>query len=315
MPCVPIALNSGLFWPRRASRSAAGHDPSSRCSIRLRRDSTSRRSSNGCRPRSKPRPRGSWPRASASCEAAACRPCAAIRRLRYETAPARRQVGGSGWVSCPLSRSARRCRSRSRMPSALERAHRLEHVVAIVAGSAVSLPHQVELLRRASAGRHIAHGRGRPRSTPPRRFVPACRRARPPARFHDRPTWPVRARAGKPACPAGGAPPRDRQCRGRRRRVEAEHQARPLGRAAMHERIDGERTMQPDHPRRNAFQEFEARSPDQRAIAEHPEILVGTVECGIHGWRFAIANGSPIKPARALQPLDKGPNRRETAIL
>ena len=36
VPCVPIALNSGLFWPRRSLRHAAGHGGGRRFSIRSR---------------------------------------------------------------------------------------------------------------------------------------------------------------------------------------------------------------------------------------------------------------------------------------
>ena len=57
--------------------------------------------------------------------------------------------------------------------------------------------------------------------------------------------------------------------------VEAEHQPRPLGRAAMVVRIDAERAVGADQPRLDALQECKARPPDQRAIGEHPEVGVG----------------------------------------
>jgi hypothetical protein len=40
--------------------------------------------------------------------------------------------------------------------------------------------------------------------------------------------------------------------------------------------------MHADDIGRQTFDIFEARAPDQRAIAEHPEVLVGVVETGIH---------------------------------
>src|SRR5882724_11919721 len=52
--------------------------------------------------------------------------------------------------------------------------------------------------------------------------------------------------------------------------VEAKHETRLFRRSPMHEGIDAERAMFADQPRRDAFDEFEARPPDQRAIAEHP---------------------------------------------
>ena len=57
--------------------------------------------------------------------------------------------------------------------------------------------------------------------------------------------------------------------------VEAEHEARLFRRAAMDEGIDAERAMFADQPRRNLLDEFEARPPHQRAIAEDPEVAFG----------------------------------------
>ena len=65
--------------------------------------------------------------------------------------------------------------------------------------------------------------------------------------------------------------------------VDAEHKTRPFGRTPVHERIDAQRAVQPDHARRRTLQIFEARPPDQRAIAEHPEIIGCMIEIGIHG--------------------------------
>ncbi len=54
--------------------------------------------------------------------------------------------------------------------------------------------------------------------------------------------------------------------------VEPEHQAGLFRSAAMVERIDAERAMFADQPRRSLFNELEARPPHQRAIAEHPQV-------------------------------------------
>ncbi|MDA9455816.1 hypothetical protein XI00_16525 [Bradyrhizobium sp. CCBAU 21359] len=62
--------------------------------------------------------------------------------------------------------------------------------------------------------------------------------------------------------------------------VEPEHQARLLRRAAMDEGIDAERPVLADQPRRDALLEVEARSPHQRAVAEHPEVARGCRDGG-----------------------------------
>ena len=58
--------------------------------------------------------------------------------------------------------------------------------------------------------------------------------------------------------------------------VEPKNQPRLLRRSAMVERIDAERPMLADQPRRHLLGKIESRSPHQRTIAEHPEIAVGT---------------------------------------
>src|SRR3954454_16698927 len=53
--------------------------------------------------------------------------------------------------------------------------------------------------------------------------------------------------------------------------VEPEHQAGLFRRPSMIERIDAQRAMFADQPRRDLLDEFEARPPHQRAVAVHPE--------------------------------------------
>ena len=62
--------------------------------------------------------------------------------------------------------------------------------------------------------------------------------------------------------------------------IEAEHEAGLFGRPAMVERIDAERPMLADQPRRDVFDELEARPPHQRAVAEHPEVAFGQFRFG-----------------------------------
>jgi hypothetical protein len=64
--------------------------------------------------------------------------------------------------------------------------------------------------------------------------------------------------------------------------VEAEHQTRPLGRAAVNEGIDAERPMRADEPRFEALDERKVGPPHQRTIGEHPEIFVGMRGIRVH---------------------------------
>ena len=57
--------------------------------------------------------------------------------------------------------------------------------------------------------------------------------------------------------------------------VEAEHEAGPLGRAAMDEGVHAQPPVQAGQSRRDAFQMRESGPPHQRAVAEYPEVFVG----------------------------------------
>ena len=109
-----------------------------------------------------------------------------------------------------------------------ERLHRLDHIVAVVAGSAVALAHEMQLLvvrepagvLRMAAIDHVAQ-----------RVDAPLRRAREPDAAHqsrDTPRWSARARADRRASPRDAWPRPDRRCRGRRRRSRG----RARGRAA-----------------------------------------------------------------------------------
>src|SRR5206468_11346835 len=58
----------------------------------------------------------------------------------------------------------------------------------------------------------------------------------------------------------------------------------------MLERIDAERAVLADQPRRDVLEELEARPPHQRAIAEHPEVAFGQFRFGWH-FRWHRAHG------------------------
>src|SRR5580704_10528613 len=57
--------------------------------------------------------------------------------------------------------------------------------------------------------------------------------------------------------------------------IEAQHQAGLFRRAAMVERIDAQRAMLADQPRRNLLDELEFRPPHQRPVAEDPQVFTG----------------------------------------
>src|ERR1043166_3749771 len=99
--------------------------------------------------------------------------------------------------------------------------------------------------------------------------------------------------------------------------IEAKHEARPLWCAAMVERINAQRAMQADDVSGRALDELEARAPDQRAVAEHPQILGRVIEAGIQGSVHCgiIPIGARLKGrASCRNRLDIGSKRRNTAI-
>src|SRR5882724_8841551 len=86
--------------------------------------------------------------------------------------------------------------------------------------------------------------------------------------------------------------------------VEPEHEAGLFRRPAMIERKDAERAVLADQPRRDLFDEFEARPPHQRAIAEHPQVAFGQFRFGwafrwhrAHGYQNLEAKRSKITEA------------------
>src|SRR5262249_50296858 len=65
--------------------------------------------------------------------------------------------------------------------------------------------------------------------------------------------------------------------------IEAQYETRPLRRAAVVERIDAERTVHAENMRGSALGKIETRPPDQRTVAEDPEVLGGMIEGGVRG--------------------------------
>src|SRR6188508_3393713 len=163
-----------------------------------------------------------------------------------------------------------------------ERLYRREHIVAVLAGLAMSLPHQMKLLRKVeSAGilNMSAVDHVNERADPPLRRGQQRDRAQrlaidtghlfAAAQISDhRGALPRRDPVRDPA--AGAA------------EIEPEHKSRPLGRAAMDVAEHAERTVRADQPRRLALHEIEAGPPDQRAIAENPEVFVEMFDGQLH---------------------------------
>ena len=164
--CVPVALNAGLFWPRRkflrypgtiAARGARS-DPARASKGSVRRTAEARH-----RDRDRPADRRRRAGARAPYDDAACASCG------------------------PRSRSASRCRSRSRKPERFERLHgRRAHSRGWRrTGRGPAAPD--EAASRDRAGRHIAGGRGRPCRRAPTRAAPGWPAASRRAPSRDRP--------------------------------------------------------------------------------------------------------------------------------
>ena len=74
--------------------------------------------------------------------------------------------------------------------------------------------------------------------------------------------------------------------------VEAEHQAGFFRGAAMDEGVDAKRPVEPDEPCREAFQIGKARPPHQRAVPEHPKIVVGVCFRKVHVRQLWCGEGA-----------------------
>src|SRR5262249_49971912 len=65
--------------------------------------------------------------------------------------------------------------------------------------------------------------------------------------------------------------------------VETKHQARPLGCSAVDEGIDAQGAMSADEARLDPLDESKLRSPHQRAIGKHPQVLRRVKSIRFHG--------------------------------
>ena len=75
----------------------------------------------------------------------------------------------------------------------------------------------------------------------------------------------------------------------------------------MDERIDAKRPVGADEPRLDPFNKVEARPPDQRAIAEHPEVFSAMFGIPLHAWRTSIGKNA-VELKRLARSAER-PNR------
>ena len=97
------------------------------------------------------------------------------------------------------------------------------------------------------------------------------------------------AQIGDGLRPVGGRHP-ERDALAGAAAVETEHEAGPLGRAAVNERIDAQRPVGAGQAGLDALAEIEAGPPHQRAIAEHPKVFGRHVRDRVP-WR----QGDPVQ--------------------
>src|SRR5260221_6748141 len=157
----------------------------------------------------------------------------------------------------------------------LDRLHGRQHVIAVDAGLAVALLHVTQLLRQRqpSGILHMAaidHIGQRADALPRLVFQP--HRARDLA--IDRGDLLAFAQIGDGRVAVLLGDPEGDAAAGAAA-IEPEHEARLFRCSAVDERVNAERAVFPDQPRRNLFDEFEARTPHQRAVAEHPKVSFG----------------------------------------
>ena len=191
-----------------------------------------------------------------------------------------------------------------------QRLHSLQHIVAIGARATMTLPDVMHAFRKRQpsgilhmaaiddeAQRPYLPPRFLLELDPPHRFQIDCRHLFAPAQIGDG----LLARRG--CDPKGDAAAHAAA-------VEPQHQAGPLRRAAMDERIDAQRPVQADQPRRHAFDEVEARTPHQRAVAEDPEVF-GVVPV----QQFLHCLWSPTARAPAIRFIQNGKIRPTTSCI
>jgi hypothetical protein len=154
----------------------------------------------------------------------------------------------------------------------LKRAHRFNHIVSVVAGVAVPLAHVVHTfghgqtagILSVTAVDHVAKRLHLP-SGPvfqidaPRGFAVNGSDLLAATQIGNG------LRARRCGDPVGNAPAHAAA-------IEPQHQAGLFRPTAMDERIDAERPMQSQKPRRRPFEGREPRAPHQRSVAEYPQV-------------------------------------------
>ena len=257
VPCLPVALNSGLFWPRRSFRRYPGTIKVEICDpIAPGMDK-----------------QAFFARVQAEIEAATARLVAeAQARRRRPRADRSRKRARAAFRAGPSAarragadsrRGIRAIPVRRRSPAHNPDWRRIFHAPAGCDAIAA----------RARVCRHIAGGRDRPDRPAPKRIAPVVFHQRHVAKGLDINLRHLLAlRADRRWCRRVCRPRPERNPAAGAAAIEPEHEARPLRRSAMHEGIDAERTVQPGQPRRVPFEILEARPPHQRAIGEHPQV-------------------------------------------
>ncbi len=253
VPCLPVALNSGLFWPRRSLKLRPGTviveilDP---IAPGLDKD-------------------------------------AFFERLRndIETATARLLAEGRNTLAA-FVRALEALREQVQLlvaeALAFDLLHRVEYVVAIDAGMAVPLSHEMQLpIQRQAAGilrvaavDHVAerlHALLRVVVEPdgPRDFAIDHGGLLAFAQIAKR----LGAHAGRHAVGNAAAIAAA---------VEAEHQSGFFRRAAVHEGVDTERAVGADQAGGAAIEIGKVGPPHQRAIGKNPQVVTGLVGCWFH---------------------------------
>ena len=185
-----------------------------------------------------------------------------------------------------------------------QRLHRFQHIVAIGTRATMTLPDVMHALgkRQPSGILHVAaiDDEAQRPHLPPRFLLELD----PPHRFQiDGRDLFAGAQIGDGLFARRGGDPKG-DAAAHAAAVEPEHQARPLRRAAMDERIDAQRPVQADEPRRHAFDEVEAGTPHQRAIAEDPEVF-GVMPVGqfLHRLWSPTARAPPFASSKTAESV------------
>ncbi len=284
VPCVPLALNSGLFWPRRSLLRLPGTiiaevlDP---IPPGLDRDTF-------------------FTRLQDAIETASARLLDGIRKR--DSSVRRLTSGYRCLIPDPrLQMCGKQMQIALAIAERLERQHRLQHIIAIGPGAAVALPHMMQAFgERQAAGildvASIDDVAQRPDAMP--RLV--LKLDLPHGFEIDRRDLLAAAQIGDGLGALGGGDAIG-DAAAHAAAIEPEHQAGPLRRTAMDEGIDAKRPVQANQPGRNPLDMGKSRTPHQRAIAEYPKIP-------------GFALGSRMHCASMLtKALFRSPNRMRTA--